>query len=163
MLAAAALATRGFAADAMTMTLGKDLASPSARLASVAFIEGRWTGLGLGGTGEEIGSPGRDVAMKGMFRLTRAGKPDLFEIMTLVEENDTLVLRIKHLDKELKSREAQNECTTFKLVKSTPEAVYFDGLTFAKEAGGGLTIDVRMGRDGDKPREVAFKFRPFPK
>jgi len=161
--AVAALTSSVVAEEPKTLTLAKDQASPPARLTAVAFIAGRWTGPGFGGRGEEIWSPARDGAMMGMFRLTRAGKPDLFEIMTLVEENETLVLRIKHLDKELKSREKQDECTTFKLVKATQEAVYFDGLTFAKESDGGLSIYVRIGRDGDKPREVAFKFRPAQK
>jgi hypothetical protein len=54
---------------ANTMKLEPDAARPKAKIADLAWIQGRWVGEGLGGTVEEIWSPPIGDSMLGMFRL----------------------------------------------------------------------------------------------
>lgn len=114
--------------------------SPKAKISEMAWIEGHWVGEVMGGPVEEIWTAPQAGSMMGSFRWIRDGKVALMEICTLAEENESLILRIKHLSLDLKSREKQDECTKFTLVKLTSDAVYFDGLTFKKEKNADMTV-----------------------
>ncbi|HEX2445685.1 MAG TPA: DUF6265 family protein, partial [Vicinamibacterales bacterium] len=75
--------------------------SPPAAIADMAWLAGRWVGEALGGASEEIWSEPRAGAMMGMYRLVRDGKPIFYELLTIVEENGTLMLRLKHFNADL--------------------------------------------------------------
>jgi hypothetical protein len=75
---------------------------PKATIADAAWLAGHWAGEGLGGFAEEVWSPPHGNSMMGMFRVVgKDGKVTLHEILTLVERDGSLVLKLKHFDADL--------------------------------------------------------------
>ena len=68
--------------------------------------------------------------MMGMYRLVRDGKPVFYELLTLVEENGTLMLRLKHFHPDLKGWEEKGHTVEFPLVALADGAVHFEGMSF---------------------------------
>lgn len=54
--------------------------------------------------------------MMGMYRLIRNAKPAFYELCTIVEENGSLVLRLKHFNPDLKGWEETDKTVDFPLV-----------------------------------------------
>jgi hypothetical protein len=77
-------------------------AKPAATLKDVAWLEGKWTGTGLGGQAEDLWSSPASSAMPGIFRLVKEGKIVFYELMTMVEVEGSLELRLKHFHADLK-------------------------------------------------------------
>jgi len=70
-----------------------------ARVADLAWMEGRWRGEAFGGTAEETWSAPASGGMMGMFRLIdAAGKVSLYEFLLIEEGARNLELRFKHFD-----------------------------------------------------------------
>ena len=80
------------------------------------------------------------------------------EHMYLVEEEGTLVLRLKHFNEDLTGWEEKNDMLTFRLVAIKECAAYFQALTLrcadAERPGEGLVAAVRM----QSGKELIFKF-----
>jgi hypothetical protein len=106
---------------------------PPATIADVAWLEGTWTGAGLGGQTEEAYASPLGGAMVGYFRFVKDGKPVFYEIVTLVETNGSLAMRLKHFHADLKGWEDKNDVQEFKLVALDNQAAYFDGMTTKRE------------------------------
>ena len=70
--------------------------------------------------------------MVGHFRLVRDGKPIFYEIMTLLEHEGSVEMRLKHVNADMTGWEEKNGFVTFKLVKLDPDAAWFNGLTFKR-------------------------------
>ncbi|MFP5380212.1 MAG: DUF6265 family protein [Vicinamibacteria bacterium] len=97
----------------------------------------------------------------GMFRVVRkdeAGRDALYfyEFMNLVETGGTLELRIKHFNADFTGWEEKDRHVTFRLARVEPDAVYFDGLTFRREAPDRMTIYLAL-RSGGELREEVFR------
>jgi hypothetical protein len=131
-----------------TLELPMDGTSPQANLSDVDWIQGHWKGEALGGQVEEIWSPPLGESMMGSFKLVQNGKVKFYEIMTISETEKTLILRIKHFDAQLKGWEEKDETVDFKLVKVTPDKIYFDGLTFERITKNEINVFVRFDNDG---------------
>lgn len=130
------------------LELPKDGDSPHATLADVQWIQGHWTGEALGGQVEEIWSPPLGDSMMGSFKLVQDGKVKFYEIITISEIEQTLIMRLKHFDSELKGWEEKDETVDFKLVKLTPDKVFFDGLTFERISDNEINVYVRFESEG---------------
>ncbi len=141
-----------------TLEYDETLGSPEASLEDVKWISGRWTGEAFGGTIEEIWSPPLGNSMMCVFKLLKDGEAGFYEIVTITEENNSLILRLKHFHGDLKGWEEKDETVDFKLVKVTPGKVYFDGFTFEKISGDEITIYVRISHD-HTVEEVPFKYK----
>jgi hypothetical protein len=80
------------------------------------------------------------------------------EILYLMEEEGTLVLRLKHFNADLTGWEEKDGMLTFRLIAVEECAAYFDALTLRcadpDKPGEGLVAAVRM-REGN---ELLFKF-----
>lgn len=114
-----------------TLTLdGKD--SPAASLNDVAWIAGHWQGKALGGITEELWTAPLGKSMMGSFKLVVNEVVQFYELCIITEENGSLLLRIKHFNKNLKGWEEKDQSIDFPLVKIEKNKVYFDGLTFEK-------------------------------
>jgi hypothetical protein len=130
----------------------------AAKIQDFAWLEGAWRGEGLGGECEEIwGTPFGD-RMHGVFSLHRDGAPVFSEAMLLVEEGDSVVLKVKHFTPDFVAWEEKDESVIFRLVKLEERAAYFSGLTLRLEEDGSLTIYLRLKR-GEEVAEHAFHFR----
>ncbi|MDX1385808.1 MAG: DUF6265 family protein, partial [Thermoanaerobaculia bacterium] len=113
-----------------TLRLDEGQASPPATLESVAFLAGSWVGEGLGGEVEEVWAAPSGGSMVGAFKLLRDGEPSFYEILLVLEEEGSLVLRLKHFDPDLTGWEEKDDFVSFPLVKMGKNEAWFRGLTY---------------------------------
>src|SRR5581483_5091094 len=111
-----------------------------AKVAELAWLQGHWTATAFAGTVEEIWSPPLGNAMMGMFRVVKDGKVVFYELCTLVQQNESVVLRLKHFHPDLKGWEEKDASVTFPLIKLAKDKAYFDGLTIEKEGDDSLIM-----------------------
>jgi len=139
--------------------LGLAESRPQASLRDVAWLTGRWVGTGLGGQVEDLWSTPAAGAMPGMFRLVKDGAVQFYELMTLVEVEDSLELRLKHFHADLKGWEEKDRVLTFPLSRREGNALVFGGIRFERVQDDQLhvTVSIRQ-RDGTVKDEV-FRFR----
>ncbi len=142
---------------AHTLTLTGE--SPPAKIDDVAWIAGHWHGEALGGIVDEVWSPPAGGAMMAMFRLVKDGKPAFYEIVTLVEEGGSLLVRLKHFHPDLVGWEEKDESISFPLVKVEPGKAYFDGLTFLRPDPGTLQIYVASKKSDGSVSELVFQLK----
>jgi len=130
-------------------TLSLDAArGPPATLDDVRWIAGSWTGRGLGGEVQEMWTAPAGGSMAGVFKLTVGGAVGLYEMMWIVEDGETLALRLKHFNADLSGWEQADEHVDFPLVRMEEGAAYFDGLTYRRVGDGCLVIWVALEEDG---------------
>ena len=137
LLIGAALATGGYAAPQQgttpnTLRLPEGAPRPAARVADLAWLAGRWTGEGMGGRIDEAWSPPDGGAMVGYFRLVKDDKPVFYEILTLIEIEGSVEMRLKHVNADMTGWEEKNDFVTFRLVKHDASGAYFSGFTFKR-------------------------------
>lgn len=87
--------------SANTLKLDGKESVPAASIEDVSWVAGHWTGQALGGIAEEVWSPPLGNGMMGMFKLVKGGEVAFYELLTIVEENGSLVLKLKHFDADL--------------------------------------------------------------
>ena len=132
--------------------------SPEADLGSVAWIAGHWRAEALGGVTEEIWSPPLGGSMMASFKLVVDDQVKFYELETILEEGDTLILKLKHFSSNLHGWEEKDETVDFKLVKVTDDKVYFDGMTFENVSDEEMNVYVLIGSDGAE-QETKFNYR----
>ncbi len=143
-----------------TLKLDAGAARPPATLADVGLLVGHWEGEFLGGTAEELWLPAQGGTMLGVFRLHENGKAVFYELMILAEEQASVSMKLKHFHADLRAWEEKDAMQTFRLVKATPEALWFEGLTFRKQPDGSIRGFIALGeKDGDV-KEETFVYRP---
>lgn len=143
-----------------TLTLAAGAAGPKATIADVAWLTGHWRGEGLGGTVDEIYSEPGGGAMVGHFRLVKDGKAVFYEIMTILEHEGSLEMRLKHVNADMTGWEEKNDFVSFRLAKIEPGAAYFSGMTFKR--AGDDTLDVYLAirnRATNTVREEKFVYK----
>lgn len=134
--------------------------SPPATLDQVAWLAGHWVGEGLGGVSEELWSPPAGGAMMGTYRLLKDGAPVFYELLLLVEENGTLILKLKHFDPDLTGWEEKADFVDFPLVAIEADAVHFDGLTYERQPDASLKVYLLLrSRETGAVREELFTLR----
>ena len=67
--------------------------------------------------------------MIGMFRFVKDGKISFTELCYLVEENDSVNLKLKHFDYNLHGWEEKSKTVDFKFIKSGINEIEFEGLS----------------------------------
>lgn len=143
-----------------TLRLEDDDTSLPARIDQFSFLQGEWTGEGLGGEVDELWSRPASGTMVGAFRLIREGRVVFYEIFALEEEEGTVVLRLKHFDPGpgLPGWEERDRETLFRLVRVEGNVAWFRGLTFRLADPDTLLVHLAL-RSGDGPlREEVFHF-----
>ena len=131
---------------------------PAATIADMAWLAGHWTGSVLGGVGDEIWSPPRNGMMLGMYRQMNDGKPRFFELLTLIEEGGSLLLRLKHFNQDLTGWEEKNESLSFPLVAKAGRTMQFSGMTFQRDAEDALTVFLAIGQKDGTVKEEIFRY-----
>lgn len=157
----AILALSLFAQDLETPhTLKPSGPGPAARIDQAAWLAGRWQAEALGGECEEVWTPPRNGAMLGMFRLHKDGKVAFQEIINLVEENGSLVMRLKHFHADLKGWEEKNDTVEFPLVRVEPNRLWFGGMTLERTSADSITVHLAIRMRGKaEPHEEKFVYR----
>lgn len=138
-----------------TLKLGEGKKSPAATIAEMEWFAGHWTGDAMGGISEEIWSPPKNGVMMGMYRLVANGKPVIYEFMTIVEENGSLVLRLKHFSGNMTAWEEKNKTVDFPFVGKIDGVLHFQGMAFRPDGKNGVTIYLaERGKDGQYSEEI---------
>ena len=140
-----------------TLTKSAGATPVKASLADMSWLTGHWEGEALGGISEEIWSGPGGGAMMGMYRLVKDGKPVFYELLTIVEENGSLVMRLKHFHSNLKGWEEKDKTVDFAYLGKRGDVVHFDGMAFRPEKDA-LTVWLAINmKDGVK--EEVFRHR----
>jgi hypothetical protein len=145
--------------SANTLSFDPSQDRPKATIQDVAWITGHWHGEVFGGAAEEIWSPPLSHSMMGMFRLMKNDAVEFYELLTIVEEDDSLVMRLKHFNADMTGWEEKEAAQSFPLVKVTPDEACFDGLTFRKMDDNWLKIFLRMHHEDSVVQEIEFDYR----
>jgi hypothetical protein len=115
-----------------TLKLAAGAPRPAARVSDFSWLAGAWRGEGLGGSIDEVWSEPAGGAMVGYFRHLREGRPVFYEIMTLVESEGSVEMRLKHVNPDMTGWEEKNDFVTFRLVRQDQTGAWFEGLTFRR-------------------------------
>ena len=137
-----------------------DHVPPPATLEQVDWLVGQWAGSGMGGApAMESWLPPSGGTMVGSFvQETGEGGIRFTEHLYLMEEEGTLVLRLKHFNADLTGWEEKDDMLTFRLLAVEECAAYFIALTLRCDGGNGLLAAVRMKSDGEEISELVFRF-----
>ncbi|HUG53253.1 MAG TPA: DUF6265 family protein [Vicinamibacteria bacterium] len=119
-------------------------AAAGARVADVAWIAGRWVDDSKGNYSEEIWTGPAGGAMLGMWRLVNGGRVRVYELLSLSDEPEGLVLRLRHFDPRLVAREEKDRPVTLRLTDLQGARATFEG----QEADGPVRLIYhRTGKD----------------
>jgi hypothetical protein len=166
-VAAVTLSGSGIAAEnsapANTLKLAAGMSPPVATIDAVKWIAGSWRGDAFGGVAEEMWGQPEGDSMMGSYRLVIDGKVIFYEIQTIVEQDNSLVFRLKHFNPDLSGWEEQQAAAavSFPLVKIARHEVYFDGLTFRKLDNGSLQVFLRTSKSDQRVVEEEFLYHPL--
>jgi hypothetical protein len=142
-----------------TLKLAEGQSGAPATLADIELLSGSWTGTGLGGVSEEIWSKPAGGVMMGMYRLIKEEKPVFYEMLWAMEQNGTLIMRLKHFHPNLVGWEEKDKTVDFKFVKKEGRRVYFSGLTFDFVNSKELTIYLALRQKDGTVKEEIFKMK----
>ena len=135
--------------SANTLRLDPAAKPGAAKIADLAWLSGYWKGEGLGGETEELWMPPMSDRMYGTFTLVQEGEIVFTEAMLLIEQEGSLVLRVKHFDKEFVGWEEKDGFVSFPLVRLGENEAFFNGLTL-RRAGDRLVIYLVLKSGGDR-------------
>lgn len=96
--------------------------------------------------------------MMGTYRVLKDEGVAFYELITISEEDGTLILRLKHFHSDLTGWEERDEVVTFPLVKLGPTDAYLDGMTFRRSGEDKLEVFVRRRSDEGGPSVLAFPY-----
>lgn len=144
-----------------TISLAAGAPRPAARIADLRWLVGAWTGEGLGGTSDEVWSEPAGGAMVGYFRLVgKEGKPVFYEIMTLLEHEGSVEMRLKHVNADMTGWEEKNDYVTFRLARLDATGAWFDGLTLRRNGPDRIEAFLALrDRSTGSVREEKFVYR----
>lgn len=144
-----------------TRTAPADQPSPPATLEQMDWIVGQWRGDGIGGNpAMESWLPAMGGTMVGSFVQADAdGEVQFTEHLYLMEEEGTVVLRLKHFNADLTGWEERDDMLTFRLLEMADCAAYFRGLTLRCDGDDGLLAAVRMSTSDGSISELVFRLR----
>jgi hypothetical protein len=144
------------------MVRSLDGAEPArASIEDVAWIAGSWTGTGFDGTFEEVWTSPRAGTMVGLYRHGSDAGVNFYELQLLVEEEGTLLWKVKHFGPDFVGWEEKGDHVVFPLIELTEAAAYFDGLTIRRDGPDAMTMWLRVRSGGDL-REERLDYRRAP-
>ena len=139
-----------------TLHYNDEKGSPKATLNDLKWLSGNWKGASEMGNFEENWSEASAKSMLFSFKMWNDKEVFFYEIGHIVEKDKSLVLELKHFDKELKGWEKQDEKESFRLVKIDGTKFYFDKITYEKIDDHHIIVYVLMEENGE---ELIFNFK----
>ncbi|SEF44328.1 DUF6265 family protein [Algoriphagus boritolerans] len=151
------LLTFSHLATAQVRHLEADQAPIQGKVEELNWMVGYWTGPGLGGECEEVWMPAVDGHMVGTFRFWMEGKLVFSEFMNLIQDGESVSMKLKHFNPDLTGWEEKAEWTTFRLIELDENKVWFDGLTIER-MGDELIYHLSLTGNGQRTIEE-FRFK----
>lgn len=144
-----------------TRVAPEDHTPPPASIDQVDWLVGQWAGDGIGGAkAMESWLPPVGGTMVGTFVQAEGDGSVMFtEHMYLMEEDGSLVVKLKHFNPDLTGWEDKDGMVTFRLVALEDCAAYFSVLTYRCDGEDGLLVAVRMKSGDGDISELVFRFR----
>jgi hypothetical protein len=127
-------------------------------LENIRWIAGNWKGEAFGGIVEENWSEPSGGSMMATFKLIVNGKVNFYEIETISEVNNSLILRLKHFTNDLKGWETKDETVDFPLIKVTPNKAIFEGMIFESVDANNMIVYVTIGQKDGSNAIVPFYY-----
>jgi len=128
------------------------------KLENIRWIAGNWKGEAFGGITEENWSEPSGGSMMATFKLIVDGKVNFYEIETISEVNNSLLLRLKHFGNDLKGWETKDETVDFPLIKVTKTNAIFEGMTFSQIDENNMIVYVAIGQKDGSTSIVPFSY-----
>lgn len=133
-----------------------------ARLADVSWISGRWLSDEKGTLSEESWGPPAGDSIVGTWRLAVNGSVKVVELLTMVEEEGRVVLRLRHFDRRGVAREEKDRPLVLPLVARGTRVAVFEGqgpdgvirLTYRRE---GRSLTVALEKTGEAAQSYQFR------
>lgn len=130
------------------------LAGPQATLEDLAWLEGSWTGPGIGGNpaGETYSAPAGGQIAGHFYQTDGEGGVQFHELITIVPDGQgSLALRLKHFDGDLRGWEQPPADTAlhFPLTARDGDTWTFSAVVFDRQAEDRLRITVAMREGAD--------------
>jgi hypothetical protein len=139
-----------------TLNYNDEKGSPKVTLQDVNWLIGNWKGESDFGNYEENWSPSSGKTMLFSFKMWNDDAVGFYEIGHIVEQENSLLLQMKHFDKNLKSLGKQDEAEDFRFIKMENNRIYFDKITYEKVSDSEMNVYVFMEESGD---ELKFNFK----
>lgn len=139
------------------------VAAKPVTLAQVAWIAGHWVDESEGALSEEVWAAPSGDSMIGMWRYVSKGKLQIFELLSIREEEGGPVFRLRHFDPRMVAREEKDKPLALKLVSFKDREAAFEGpdqpagtvrLTYRQPGADVLTVT--LDKDG---ASQLFQFR----
>ncbi|MCP4246425.1 MAG: hypothetical protein GY778_05185 [bacterium] len=137
----------------------------AAKIGDLAWIQGHWASKFGPNELHEIWSPPGGGCMMASFRWIKEGQVWMYELLTMVEQDETIVLRFKHFSRELHGWEEKDEALTLVLVKLEENLAVFENpggkpsrMAFHKESDTRLTVRVG-GNEQDESSGLVIKYQ----
>jgi hypothetical protein len=130
---------------------------PEPGLDQLMWLVGNWHSHALDGIAEEHWQAPSGGSMLGSFKLIVDGRVKFYELMTISEEGDTLILRIKHLNPDFSTWEAKEDCVSSILKQLDPGSIRFEHFQYTK-----IEEDKIVARvDTSSGDQLTFDYRRF--
>ena len=142
-----------------TISFEEGMESPVAIINDVSWISGHWFGNAFGGTVEEIWSPPMGDSMMFVFRLVKDGEVGFYEIGHIKEVGASLILQLKHFNRDLSGWEEKGETVDFKLVRLEENKAFFDNFTFERINENAINLYVVVKESDEKAEEIKFSYK----
>lgn len=126
-------------------------------MADFSWMAGAWTGQGLGGQVDEVWSAPAGGTMVGHFRLVKDGKPVFYELLTLLEVEGSVEMRLKHFNADMTGWEEKADYLTFKLTKIDATGAWLGPFTIKRTGPDSWDAFLKMTQAG-QTREEKFSF-----
>ena len=105
---------------------GRHMESTRPRIADVGWIAGNWIKQDEKNLLQELWTQPTGDSMVGTFRWIKNGKVWIYELMTIREEDDTLVFRFRHFGNDLEAWEPKTEPITYRLLSLSDRKAVFE-------------------------------------
>ena len=136
-----------------TFLLPQGAPRAAAKVTDFSWLAGTWAGEGLGGQVDEVWSAPAGGAMVGHFRLMKDGKPVFYEILTLLEVDGSLEMRLKHFNPDMTGWEEKAGFVTFKLARLDSGTAYFGPFTIKRTGPDSWEGYLAMSQGGQTSEE----------
>lgn len=143
-----------------TMKVADGTKAADASLADFSWLQGQWSGEGLGAKCDETWSAAAGGCMVGTFRMVKDDKLVFSEFFMLVKTDEGVVLKLKHFNPDLTGWEEKDKSVDFPLVKVEGKTAWFGGLTYQLQDDGSLKAYVAMKQKDGTYSEGQFHLQP---